>query len=337
MSDNDAGAVDIHYHIISPDLAEAIAECVPIPSRYDTKKKVLRTTMGTESALPTEDEQLAVAKEAGIDTLWLSVRTPSYFDRGLLPANSPHCLTLARVINDYLASMCRRYPGRFMAFADVPLGLGEAAIDEMKRALNELGLHGVCLYSNYDGKPLDVPEFRPFLEEANRLRAPIFIHPTFPIGMEQVLLDYHMYVTVAFPYDTTLTIGRLAYAGVLEQLPDLSFILSHAGGTIPFLWWRMDYGWREDLPGCHDHIKAPPTEYLKRSCYYDTALTDMKALMLTYDRVGGDRMMLGTDSPYRKDALTGTMNAVRDMDIDDKTRAKILGGNALELIRCTRP
>ena len=163
--------VDSHYHIISLDLAKKIAESVSTPSRYAPQKGASRTTMGTEVSLLTEEEQLAIIGRSNIDTLWVSVRTPRLLEQGMFPPSSPHYLTLCRTINDHLASICRRYLGRFVTFADIPVNLGEAAIEEMERALNNLGLERISLQSSYDNKLLDTPKFRLFFEEANRQKA----------------------------------------------------------------------------------------------------------------------------------------------------------------------
>ena len=333
-----AKVVDVQYHAMSPGLAKAIAENVPVPTRADLKDGVRRTMAMTEYRMLNEEEQIAEAERLGVDIMWYS-NAPGLFDRKSFPASSPHQLTASRTVNDYMASVCQRFPERFKAFANIPLGRGsEVAIEEMHRAL-KLGLHGIYLFSNYDGKHLDAPEFRAFFEEANKLRAVIYIHPfypdpNYPLNKEQVIEDRHMHVQVALPCDTAVNIGRMAYAGILEEFSDLRFILSHAGGIIPFLWWRMDYPYREEYPGCRDHISAPPTTYLK-NCYYDTALTDMESLMLTYRRVG-NHLMLGTDRPYRKDALQGTLASIEAMDITSEERAKILSGNALAILNRTK-
>jgi predicted TIM-barrel fold metal-dependent hydrolase len=216
-----------------------------------------------------------------------------------------------------------------MAFADIPLGHGNAAIAEMLRATEDLGLHGVFLESNYDGKPLDAPEFRPFFEEANRKGAVIKIHPVSPLGGGELLKDYYMRISVGFPYEMTLTIGRLVCSGVLEKFQNITFILSHAGGAIPFLWWRMDFAYSENWPDSREIIRMRPTEYLRR-CYYDTALTDSESLMLVYRRVGKN-LIFGTDRPYRKNAVRQTIKTIEQMDVTEEDYASIYGGNALSL------
>ncbi|MFC1964815.1 amidohydrolase family protein [Chloroflexota bacterium] len=328
MSGNKTKVIDVHYHVLSPNLAKEIAECVHSRAYLDLSKNVSITPDGYEIPLVNEEDQLNEADRVGIDTLVMTMPDPSLIVG--LPDSTEQRLTLSQTINNYLASLCQRFPGRFMALADIPqVGLNELAIQEMRRALNELGLHGINLFTRYDGKPLDAPEFRPFFEEANRQQAVIYIHPT--CQMDPTIMDYHMYILVRFPYETTLTIARLAYAGVLEQFPDISFILSHAGGTIPFLWWRLDYGHVENYPSCRDHIQVPPSKYLKR-CYFDTALSDTDSLMLAYKRVGGDHILFGTDAPYRIEALSETIKMVEAMDINEEVKGKILGGNALALM-----
>lgn len=317
--------VDAHYHVVSPNLAKKISASVPIPNIFRSEQ------------LSTEEEQLETAEKNGVDILWVSFRSLRHHaGPKTVPASSPHCLTTARIANDYLASVCQRYPGQFMAFADIPLAHGDAAIVEMRRALKELGLHGVCLQTNYDGKPLDAPEFRPFFDEANRLKAVIHVHPLAPRVAEEAFLDSSAASSVlGFTYDTTLTFIRLAYAGVLEQHPDLTFILSHAGGTIPFLWWRINMPYNGNRPGTRDHIKAPPTSYLER-CYYDTALTDTETLMFTRKRVG-DHLIFGTDAPYGpRDGVEHTLKTVKAMKIPKETKTKIMSGNALALSRRSR-
>ncbi|MBI4187993.1 MAG: amidohydrolase [Chloroflexi bacterium] len=322
MPEKKTKVVDAHYHVVSPRLAKEISSRIPITDIFKRER------------LSTEDEQLETAEKNGVDTLWVSSRTlRHYMGPDKVPASSPHCVTFARIANDYLASVCQRYPGRFMAFADVPLAHGDVAIKEMGRALNDLGLHGICLQTNYDGKPLEAPEFRPFFKEASRLKAVIHVHPLAPRVAEEAFLDSAAASSVlGFTYDTTLTFIRLAYAGLLEECPDLTFILSHAGGTIPFLWWRINMPYNGNRPGTRDYIKAPPTSYLAR-CYYDTALTDTETLMFTRKRVG-DHLIFGTDAPYGpKDGVEHSLKTVKAMRIPKETKDKIMSGNALALSR----
>ncbi|MBI2860099.1 MAG: amidohydrolase [Chloroflexi bacterium] len=329
MSPDKAKVVDVHIHTLTPELARQINELVPSDVSLDLKKKVKRTPDGFEVPLHTEEDQIAEADKGGVDVMVVSIQKVSHIAE--LPSSTEARVLLSQTINEYLASMCRRYPERFMAFADIPVGpLGQPSIDVMHQALGKLGLHGINLWSSHGGKPLDVQEYREFFEEANRLKAVIFIHPT--CRMEESLKDYHMFIHARFPYETTLTMTRLAYSGMLARYPDISFILSHAGGTIPFLWWRLDYGFREDCPSCRDHIQEVPSHYLKR-CYYDTALCDSESLMLAYKRVGAGHMIFGTDTPYCSDSFRQTAEMVQGMGVSDGDKSRIMGGNLLDLLK----
>lgn len=287
--------VDVHCHLFSPGLAESIDQNTPFHIRIDRQRGIMSTFLGLELPLMTEEDRVAEMKRIGVDRQVIAVRTAALLEWGELAASPENRLSLARTVNDYLSMMCQEHPLNFGAFADIPLALGDSATEEMIRALDRLKLSGITLLTNYGDKYLDAPEFQPFFEEANRRRAVIFIHPTHPFGRE-VLMDYHMYGIVGFPHDTSLTAGRMAYAGFFQRFPNITVILSHVGGTIPFLWWRMDLGYHLNWLDCRSRLKAPPTEFLKQ-LYYDTALSDAESLMHAYRRIG-DHLVLGTDHPY---------------------------------------
>jgi predicted TIM-barrel fold metal-dependent hydrolase len=329
MLDNKSRVVDLHYHLHSPGLARAVAASVLSFARIDKDYNFPLIVDGKKMPTPAEEEILAEADRLGVDIVVLSVQRFNWVFQGKMPDSPEAFVSMSQAANEYLSSVCRRFPGRFMALADIPdLRLGQAAVDEMKRALNRLGLYGIRLWTSYAGKYLDAPEFLPFFEEANRLRAVLCTHPVAP--PDAATSDYHMYSVVKLPYDTTLSIARLAYSGVLEICPDIKLVVSHAGGTIPFLWWRIDYGYLENYSNCRSRISKAPTEYLK-SCYYDTALCDAETLNMASKRVGTDHLLLGSDSPYHTRALEETLKAVKAMKVTAKAKTQIAGANALTL------
>lgn len=314
--------IDIHCHLSSEGLAQAISRYTPFNLGIDRENKILSTALGIKMLLLNEDERIEEMDAMGIDVNVVSVGTYTLFSEQQLKESSKIRLTISQVVNDYLASICQRYPQRLMAFADIPLTLGDEAIKEMNRALDELHLQGIGLVTSFDGKYLDAPEFKSFFDEANRRKAVIFVHPFNPPAMSQGLMDMKMYRPVGFPFETTLTFCRMAYSGFIEQYPDITFILSHVGGAIPFLWPRIDYAFQGDLVN-------PPTHYLKRY-YYDTALSDTESLMLAYKRVG-DHLLFGTDYPFKKEHVNLSLASIESMDVSHEVKRKILGENALSL------
>ncbi len=322
--------VDTHCHLSSEGLANAISQYTPYRLVVDRKNKTLNTALAEKMNLLNEDERIAEMDELGIDINVISVGAYILFSEQQLTASPRIRLNISQVINDYLASICQRYPQRFMAFADIPLTLGEPAIKEMIRSRDDLHLQGIGLVTNFFGKYLDAPEFTPFFEEANRRKVTALVHPFNPPSLQPALRDLDMYRVIGFPADTTLTFCRMAYSGFLEKYPNINFILSHVGGTIPFLWPRIDITYRKRTFGGND-LPHPPTHYLEK-CYYDTALTDTKSLMLAYARLG-DHMVLGTDYAFGKELVTHTLAVVEGMDVPDAVKSKIFGETALSLLR----
>jgi aminocarboxymuconate-semialdehyde decarboxylase len=238
---------------------------------------------------------------------------------------------LSRVINDHLVDLTKQYPHAFSAYADIPLTPRDVlpAIKELERIHGTGGLVGALIQTNYEGAYLDDVRFAPFFERAHELDVKLFLHPTLPYGLDP-LLDYHLYMIVGFPYDTTLTVARMVYSGFFARYPNLKVITSHCGGTIPFLWWRLGLGYRENRHGCRDHLDRDPEYYLKR-LYYDTALSDTSQLMETYQRVG-DRIVLGTDYPFENEGTSRTLRAIASMDVDEETKNGILFGTLKKVL-----
>jgi aminocarboxymuconate-semialdehyde decarboxylase len=314
--------IDTHCHLSSEGLAKTISKNTPYKFGIDRKNRILSTALAETMPLLNEDERIEEMDEMGVDVNVLSVGTYILFSEQQLNESVEIRLKISQVVNDYLASVCQRHPQRLMAFADVPLTLGDKGIKEMMRSLDELHLHGIGLVTSFDGKYLDAPEFQPFFEEANRRKLVAFVHPFNPPGTRQALMELEMYRVVGFPCETTLTFCRMAYSGFIAKYPDLTFILPHVGGTIPFLWPRIDYTYNGNLP-------HPPTYYLKRY-YYDTALSDTKSLMLAYQRVG-DHLVFGTDYPFKKEHISRTLASINGMPVSEELKDQILGGNALSL------
>ncbi|MBI4642090.1 MAG: amidohydrolase [Candidatus Tectomicrobia bacterium] len=326
--------IDVHCHLSSPGFAEAIAKKTPYSFRVDREKGIMTTFLGVNLPLNTEEERITHMDRLGIDTQVISVGTVALLSGQESSCSLRNRMALSEAINDYLASICQQYPDRFMAFADIPLSLKDvdAATHEMIRSTDGLGLNGISLLTNYDDRHLDAPELQPFFEEANRRRLVILLHPKHPLGEMEALRDYSMYALVGFPYETTLTVARMVYSGLIERFSKITFILSHAGGTIPFLWSRIDWGYSVDLPGCRKYLQRLPSDYL-RHFYYDTASADPKSLMLTYERVG-DHLIFGTDHPHgRGPDIQRTVEAIEAMDVPATTKARIFGDNAVALLR----
>ncbi|MDP2871813.1 MAG: amidohydrolase family protein [Bacillota bacterium] len=271
--------------------------------------------------------RLADMDAAGVDVHVLTLTTP-----GVHVEAPQRELGLARMVNDDFAAIVREHAGRFQAFAALPLGQpGAAAAREFERACTELGLAGGLVFSNVNGVYPDDERFWDLYERADALRKPIFIHPTTP-AHPQAFLDYRMVAVAGFLFDTTLAIGRIAFSGLLERFPNLTFILAHLGATAPYIAERMDRAFAV-YPECRERISTPPSELIKSHCYLDSVNFDPDALRLGLAFAGPRRVMLGSDYPHQVGDMPRAVRAIKEHVADETVRAAVLGGNAGALLR----
>jgi len=261
---------------------------------------------------------------AGIDVEVLSISTPNVFF-----ADEDHQPAIARAMNDAYADLIARYPKRFKGFASIPMDAPDRALGELHRAIGELKLNGVILLSNIRGRPLTSALYRPFFEEANRMKLCVFLHPTLPPHAE-FYRDYVLGPLVAFPFDTTLAVARLCFDGLLHELPHISWIVGHLGGAIPYLMERLDNGFR-DFAECRARIDALPSVYLKR-LYYDTVSFSPPVLSMARDLVGAEHMVLGSDYPHLLGSIERSVSSIDSLSFPASEKERIFSGTALSIL-----
>ncbi len=269
--------IDVHAHYYTQDFATRMQQLGS--SRNDVP--------GAGISL---NQRLELMDDAGIDAQVLCVGAQQpYFP------NAENAATAARFANDWYREIVEQHNGRFAAFGCVPLPHVDRAIAEAGRCLDELGFAGINLGCSVAGGPLDNPEFEPFWAELNRRKAVVFLHP---LGTGGPLMDaYSLAWMMGGCVEDTVTGLRLAMSGLPSRYRDLDIIVPHLGGTIPFLWQRIEDHCdraiqRGDLPA-----GINPFESLKRM-YYDTVNNTPAALRCTCDAVSAGHVMLGTDFPY---------------------------------------
>lgn len=260
----------------------------------------------------------------GIDVEVISLSTPNIFfaDENRQPE-------VARILNDAYAELIARHPNRFKGFASIPMDSPDAALSELHRAVDDLKMNGVVLLSNIRGRALTDSVYRPFFEEANRMKLCIFLHPMIPVYSEPYK-EYVLGPLVGFPFDTTLAVARMCFAGMLRELPDIRWIIGHLGGAIPYLMERLDNGYR-DFAECRVNIDELPSFYLKR-LYYDTVTFSSYNLRLARDLVGVDHMVMGSDYPHLLGSIERSVSSIQDLAIPEHEKQKIFSGTALSIL-----
>jgi aminocarboxymuconate-semialdehyde decarboxylase len=233
------------------------------------------------------------------------------------------------MINDSYAELIAQHPKRFKGFASIPMDARDEALEELHRAIDSLKLNGVILLSNIGGKPLTAPEYRPFFEEANRLKLCIFLHPMLPANSD-AFREYVLGPIIGFPFDTSLAVARMCYDGMFEELPDIRWIIGHLGGAVPYLMERMDNGFR-DFADCRVKIDKLPSIYLKR-LYYDTVSFSPHTLTMVRNMVSADHMVMGSDYPHLLGSIDRAVSSIEDLDVSGEEKQQIFSGTALSIL-----
>lgn len=322
--------IDFHNHVYPPEYVEAIQAG---PSAYKVtfdsdNNPVLHSPGDYNILVPGHrwmDVRGAVLEKAGVDKQIISFTAP-----GTLIETPERSIELSRMVNELFADIQNEHGDRFVALGTLPLNNSDASVEELERAICELGLRGVTLFSNVNGTALSDRRFWPLYERANELEVVFFIHPTYPVGVE-AMTDYMLMPLVGFLADTTLAAASLVFSGIVERFPKIKWVLGHLGGAVPYLAERFDRGY-EAFEQCRENISRAPSEYLKEHFYYDTVNFDVKALEFAIDFAGTEHLVAGSDYPHQIGSLEKMLSSIDQLDITTAEKADILGGNAARLL-----
>lgn len=246
-------------------------------------------------------------------------------DDGIVSARD--AVEIARITNDELAETVEKYPDKFAtAAACLPLNDTDAALKEAERAITQLGLRGVQIFTTNNGQPPDAPQFKPLYELMARYDLPIWIHPTDP-SMRLDRVDSRMARILGWPVETTIAMVRLVQGGIFQDYPDIKFITHHCGAMVPFFERRL------------------MLDQLRRF-YNDSAIGgSTAALMCGYAYFGADRLLFGTDMPLGAPAGPGgaqrgqyglsleIIRSIERMEITEAEKDKIFVQNAIRLLK----
>lgn len=256
-------------------------------------------------------------------------------------------LTLARIGNDAMAELCQRHPERFPTFvAAVCLTDVEGSITEARRAVRELGAGGIQMFAHVAGRPLDDPAFEPMFTAMAELDLPIWLHPVRTAAMPDYPGEkksrFEMWWCFGWPYETSVTMVRLVFAGLFDRYPKLKIITHHLGGMIPYYDGRVGPGLKvlgarttdEDYAHVLPSLKRPHMEYL-HEFYGDTAMFGggVHALRCGLEFFGVDHVVFATDTPLGP--IGAAIEGIDKLELNDEDRCRIFVGNAERLLNRT--
>jgi predicted TIM-barrel fold metal-dependent hydrolase len=267
---------------------------------------------------------------AQMDRLGIAAAINSISEPMIQVADRDEARSLARRCNEDLARVVRTHPARFGAFAVLPMPDVDASLGELAYAYDTLHVDGVSLLTSYDDRYLGHPSFEPLWAELDRRRAVVFLHPT--VAKASRALEMQVPGAVAeFVFDTTRTALDLIYSGSLERYPNVSIILPHAGGTIPYLAFRFDIAQRLG-PQALEKAPLGLIASLKRF-YYETAVSASRhSLGALRELVAPSQILFGSDYPYLTEPMIeDEIRGLADYPFDAASRAAMDRGNALAL------
>lgn len=274
-----AKLIDVHHHLYPPAFVAALSQAD-------------QTTAAAKEWTPARS--LDDMDKAGVSTALLSITTP-----GVSFGGDALAQRLARECNDYAAKLASDHPGRFGSFAILPWPNADASLKEIEYSLDTLKADGIGMLTNYGDKWFGDPYFAPIFEELNRRKAVIYTHPTSANCCRNALAGIPD-TAIEYGTDTSRAIVRTVFSGTSIKYPDIRFIFSHAGGTMPFLVERL-----VNLAKTPQYASQLPKGYVAEAAkfYYDTAQASNPAAMGALRRVVPvSQIVFGTDYPFRTSA-----------------------------------
>ncbi len=324
--------IDIHSHVAIPQAGAFVKphldmERIPLFHFADAETRALSQKQEEDirSRITAYDDRLADLDAMGID-LQLVMPPPN---QCFYTVPLDISVKASRMVNDGLAEYVARKPDRFVALGTVPLMDGSEAATELERCMKTLGMKGVEILTNVDGRELSDAAFAPFWRKAEELGALVIIHPNGFTEAKRFTRFYFNNV-IGNPLETTIALHYLIFDGVLERHPNLKILAVHGGGFLPAYSGRIDHAWgaRSDS---HGSLPKPPTDYLKQ-IYFDTVVFTPHQLAELVRLFGADRIVMGTDYPFDMAEFDPVGHVASVDGFDPSTVAALAGGNAKRLL-----
>ena len=238
-------------------------------------------------------------------------------------------LDWSRFLNDHLAGVVASYPQRFIGLGTLPMQDVEYSIKELRRC-KELGLPGVEIGTNVNGKNLDDKVFFPLWEAAQDLNMSIFVHPWDMMGAERTE-RYFLQWLVGMPAETTLAICSMLFGGVFDAFPKMKVMFAHAGGTFPFTLGRISHGYHARPDLCNINRVEDPTNYVGRF-WVDSITHNADALRFLLALLGEEKIAYGTDYPFPLGDLEHGKFIHEMADLSPKVQQHLFSDNVLEFL-----
>ena len=318
-------AIDVHHHYVPQRLIEETKRHgktlgVYINEVNGSKPQRLQPPlMDVDKRIETMDHgQVALA------TLEANTNSLGYRLRGEQGAS------WSTLYNDCLQELVKARPDRFVGMATVPLQDSVRAASVLEHAVVNLNFHGAFIGTNVNGQYYNVKDFDPFWAKAQDLDILVVMHPEHIAGAER-MTEFGLNAVCGNPADSTLSLGYMLYSGVFDRFPNLKICALHGGGFLPYHFGRFDKEFVTGKKVRPAQAAKPPSAYLK-NLYFDTLVYDVDTLEYLRAKVGADKLLLGTDYPYRLGDWMGAKK-IQALKCSEVEKDRILQGNAKRLLK----
>jgi aminocarboxymuconate-semialdehyde decarboxylase len=330
--------LDIFNHIFPRRFFDRMVEVAPKAADMHQRVRAIPSIVDV-------DERFRIMDKFGDYQQVISLPSPPIEAFGPPPLSTE----LARLANDGMAELVVKYPQRFPAFvASLPMNDPQGLLAEAERAVKKLGAAGVQVFSNVNYRPLTAPETLPLFDLMARLDKPIWLHPArgadFPDYRGENKSHYEIWWTFGWPYETSVAMAHIVFAGLFDKHPNLKIITHHMGAMIPYFEGRVGPGWDqlgtrtsdEDYRALLKSLKRRPLDYF-RMFYADTALFGAReATLCGLKFFGPERVLFASDSPFDPEKgsayIRWTIEIVDALPVSAAERHAIYEGNARRLI-----
>ncbi len=278
------------------------------------------------------DRRLEAMADQGVQAEAISVM-PELLSYWFSPSDG---LDMSRHMNETIMGMCHARPQNFYPLGMVPLQDPALAAKELSN-IKAMGMLGIEIGSNINGRSIGMPEFVEFFQECEAQDLAVFVHALQPTFADR-LGDPSIINSIGFPTETGMTIGSFIATGTAEKVPNLRIAFSHGGGSFPFMLPRMGQVWNEEpVAGEQRESKLPHTvqDYARRF-YYDSLLFDRRAVRYLIDMMGASQVLVGTDYPFGVKEPHAD-DTLRSMGLEPQVLAEITWGNTFRFLGVDAP
>lgn len=321
--------ITLEEHYMDPAIAQAAA---PQMSRlspgfqhaYDGQQG-LAGSATAEDLLDLGERRLSLMDQHGIDVQILSALNAQLVPGDVAPE-------LCRAANDTLARTVRDHPDRFAAFAALPTAAPEAAGEELRRAMGELGAVGTLVFGRTDGQFLSHERFAPVLQAASDTDAPIYLHPS-PApqattaenyaGFDEVVSTRLQTAAWGWHMETGIHFLHLVLSGAFDRHPNLRVVMGHWGEMVPFFMDRLE----EMLPSSVTGLQGEISDYVKKHLWITpSGMFTQAHLQFCLEVLGAERIMYSVDYPFIP--MDDAHQFLAEAQIPEETKEAIAHRNA---------